>query len=45
MSLLGRLTDGERFWRVVTAVLAAVAAVAGSYAYAGFSGAFVVEPA
>jgi DMSO/TMAO reductase YedYZ molybdopterin-dependent catalytic subunit len=45
MSFLGRLTEGERFWRLVTAVLGAVAAVAGSYAYAGFSGSFVVEPA
>ncbi|MFD1640308.1 molybdopterin-dependent oxidoreductase [Halohasta litorea] len=45
MSRLGRLTEGERFWRVVTAALAAVAAVAGSYAYAGFSQRFVVEPA
>ena len=45
MSLPGRLTDGERFWRLLTAVLAAVAAVAGSYAYAGFSRSFVVEPA
>jgi len=45
MSRVGRLTETERFWRVVTAVLAAVGAVAGSYAYAGFSQAFVVEPA
>jgi len=45
MSLLGRLTDRERFWRVVTAVLAAIGGVAGSFAYAGFSRSFVVEPA
>jgi DMSO/TMAO reductase YedYZ molybdopterin-dependent catalytic subunit len=45
MGVIGRLTSGERFWRVVTAVLAAVSAVAGSYAYTGFSQSFVVEPA
>lgn len=45
MSLLGRLTDREGFWRVVTAVLAATGGVAGSFAYAGFSRSFVVEPA
>jgi DMSO/TMAO reductase YedYZ molybdopterin-dependent catalytic subunit len=43
--LVGRLTNGVRFWRAVTAVLAAVGAVAGSFAYAGFSQAFIVEPA
>lgn len=42
---VGRLTDGVRFWRVVTAVLAAIGAVAGSFAYAGFSRSFIVEPA
>ena len=45
MSVVSRLTEGERFWRVVTGLLAAVGAVAGSYAYAGFSQAFIVEPA
>lgn len=45
MGVVSRLTAGERFWRVVTAVLAAISAVAGSFAYAGLSRSFVAEPA
>ena len=45
MSRIRQFTDGERFWRLVTAVLAGIGAVAGSYAYTGFSQSFVAEPA
>ncbi|ELY78630.1 molybdopterin-dependent oxidoreductase [Natrinema pallidum] len=42
---LSRLTNAHVTWRALTAMIAAVAAVAGSFAYAGLTPAFIGEPA
>lgn len=42
---LSRLSNAHATWRALTATIAAVAAVAGSFAYAGLTPAFVGEPA
>ncbi|MEY7849378.1 molybdopterin-dependent oxidoreductase [Natrarchaeobius sp. A-rgal3] len=44
-TILSRLTTTRIAWRALTAAIAAVAAVTGSFAYAGLSDGFLVEPA
>ena len=44
-SFLSRLSTAHATWRVITAAVAAAAGVAGSFAYAGLTPAFVGDPA
>ncbi|RKD94023.1 molybdopterin-dependent oxidoreductase [Halopiger aswanensis] len=43
--ITSRLSTAHLVWRTVTAILAGVAAIAGSFAYAGLTPAFVGDPA